>query len=60
MRLAFDDGVKFNLDGDLRAEKRSDGWYIVGKGMLMPVDSYEEALEFLAEEREREKAKKNT
>lgn len=45
--LRFSDGVTFDTSGELRAEKRHDGWYIVGEGKLIPVDSEEEAYEFL-------------
>lgn len=45
--LKFSDGVEFNTDGPLRPEKRRDGWYVVGRGMLIPVDSKEEALKYI-------------
>lgn len=51
--LRFSDGMTFDLSGELRATKRSDGWYVVGKGMLMPVDSYQEAKEVIEEENKR-------
>lgn len=47
--LRFSDGVEFNTDGPLRADKRKDGWYVVGNGMLIPVDSYEEAIDMIAQ-----------
>jgi hypothetical protein len=56
--LKFNDGVEFNLDGELRPVRKKDGWYVVGHGMMMPVDSYEEAIEFMAEEEERESRSK--
>ena len=37
MSLTFSDGMTFNTSGPLRLAKRSDGWYVVGEGMLMPV-----------------------
>jgi hypothetical protein len=49
MSLEFSDGVKFDTDGPLRIEKRWDGYYVVGRGMLMFSGSREEALEDLAE-----------
>jgi hypothetical protein len=52
--LKFSDGVSFNTDGELRPERRKDGWYVVGKGMLMSVDSYDEAKQIIAEETSRE------
>jgi uncharacterized protein (DUF1919 family) len=45
--LKFSDGMEFNTDGPLRAEERSDGWYVVGQGMLIPVASAEEAQEYI-------------
>jgi hypothetical protein len=42
MRIKFTDGIEFNTSGLLRVERRSDGYYVVGDGMLIPVDSREE------------------
>jgi hypothetical protein len=44
-KLNFNDGLEFDLDGELRAVKRNDGWYVLGEGILIPVGSYQEALE---------------
>jgi CRISPR/Cas system CMR-associated protein Cmr3 (group 5 of RAMP superfamily) len=41
--LRFNDGVKFDTSGDLRMESRSDGVYVVGKGMLIPVNDEADA-----------------
>jgi CRISPR/Cas system CMR-associated protein Cmr3 (group 5 of RAMP superfamily) len=41
--LRFNDGVKFDTSGELRMESRSDGYYVVGKGMLIPVDDEQDA-----------------
>ena len=41
--MKFSDGVRFNLDGELRIERRHDGLSVVGKGMLCPVNSRDEA-----------------
>jgi hypothetical protein len=41
--IAFSDGVSFNTSGAPRAEKRWDGWYVVGDGMLIPVADEREA-----------------
>ena len=46
--LRFSDGEEFDTSGPLRAEERFDGWYVVGNGMLIPVDSEEEALEYIS------------
>ena len=41
--LRFNDGVNIDTSGELRVLKLSDGLYVVGEGMLIPVSSYEEA-----------------
>ena len=38
----FSDGMEFDLSGDLRVIHRRDGWYVVGRGMLIPVADREE------------------
>lgn len=40
--LKFNDGVEFNTDGPLRIEEKYDGLYVVGKGMLIPINTREE------------------
>lgn len=40
--LRFSDGMTFNTQGPMRVEHRSDGLYVVGGGMLIPVNSREE------------------
>jgi len=47
--MRFSDGMKFDTSGPLRLTKRSDGWYVIGEGMLMPVDSPEEGREIIKE-----------
>ena len=42
--MKFSDGIEFNTDGELRVERRSDGYYVVGRGMLIPVNSYNEGV----------------
>ncbi len=48
-RLRFSDGMEFDLSGELRVEHRSDGWYVVGRGMLIPVADREEGDRVIAE-----------
>ena len=43
--IKFDDGFVFNTDGALRIERRHDGLYVVGRGMLCPVNSRKEGQE---------------
>lgn len=45
--LKFNDGEEFNLSGELRVELRKDGWYVIGKGMLIPVVSQDEGLNLI-------------
>lgn len=47
MTLRFNDGMEFDTSGALRLEKRSDGWYVIGEGFLMAVDSPGEGLEII-------------
>jgi hypothetical protein len=47
-KLRFSDGMEFEMSGPPRAVKRSDGWYVVGDGFLIPVDSYAEATKLVA------------
>ena len=42
--LEFSDGMKFDLEAPLHVERRRDGWYIVGNGMLSAVNSEAEGL----------------
>ena len=41
-QLKFSDGEIFNLSGPLRVELRSDGYYVLGQGMMMAVNTFEE------------------
>jgi hypothetical protein len=41
-RLRFSDGMEFDLSGGLRVIHRRDGWYVVGRGMLIPVADRED------------------
>ena len=45
--LNFDDGENFDTTGELRIDRRKDGYYVIGEGMLIPVDNREEAEEFI-------------
>ena len=48
-RLRFSDGMEFELSGDLRVVHRRDGWYVVGRGMLVPVVHREEGNGLVAQ-----------
>lgn len=47
--LKFSDGVEFDTGGELRVEARSDGYYVVGQGMLIPVSDRKEGEEVIQE-----------
>ena len=52
--LNFDDGIKINTSGELRVIRLSDGYYVIGKGLCIPVNSREEGKEMIAELSEKE------
>lgn len=35
--LRFNDGVTINTAGEIRLHVEHDGWYVVGRGMCIPV-----------------------
>jgi hypothetical protein len=41
--LKFTEGMQFDTQTTLHKEQRSDGWYLVGNGMLIPVKDEAEA-----------------
>ena len=47
--LRFSDGVNVDTSGPLRVLMLSDGAYVVGNQMLIPMPSYEAAAKFVAE-----------
>ena len=49
MSLNFSDGVHIDTSGKLRLLKLPDGWYVVGKGMLIHVEDREEGTEVIEE-----------
>ena len=53
--MRFNDGMSFDTSGPLRLTRRKDGWYIVGNGMLGPVDSPDEGERFIARLKENKK-----
>jgi hypothetical protein len=46
--MKFSDGVSFDTTGELRIQWRPDGLYVVGRGMLIPVNSKEEGRELIS------------
>jgi hypothetical protein len=47
MILKFNDGEEFDTSGDFRVEERSDGFYVVGEGSLIPVRSFKEGMDMV-------------
>jgi len=45
--LYFNDGISIDTSGVLRILKLYDGYYVVGEGKLLPMDSYIECQEFI-------------
>ena len=56
--MRFSDGMTFDTSGPLRLTLRSDGWYVIGNGMLCPVSSAEEGKK-LIEKIEKRNQKEN-
>jgi hypothetical protein len=48
-QLKFSDGETFNLNGPLRVELRSDGYYVLGQNMMMAVDTLEQGQKVIAD-----------
>jgi hypothetical protein len=46
--LRFNDGININTSGELRILTLSDGVYVVGNGMLLPVKDRKEAEEYIS------------
>lgn len=49
--LKFSDGEEFNTSGEIRKELRKDGWYILGKGMLIPMKDEKACDEYILDHR---------
>ena len=46
-KLKFSDGITFDVHGPYRVEHRRDGYYVLGNGILIPVDSALEGYRFI-------------
>ena len=51
-KLTFSDGMTFDLSGPLRVELRSDGYYVLGQGMMMAVNTFEEGQEYVSKSKQ--------
>jgi len=45
--IKFSDGVEVNTSGPLRSLRLSDGWYVIGEGMMTPMLGPEECKTFI-------------
>lgn len=45
--LYFADGMAFDTSGEFRIERRRDGLYVVGRGMLIPVYDRADGVELI-------------
>ncbi len=45
--LRFNDGVNIDTSGELRILRLQDGYYVVGQGMCIPVDSRLAGIEMI-------------
>ena len=53
--MRFSDGMSFDTSGPLRTVRKSDGLYVVGNGMLIPVSDHDEAETLIEELSPRQK-----
>jgi CRISPR/Cas system CMR-associated protein Cmr3 (group 5 of RAMP superfamily) len=51
--LRFNDGINIDTSGELRVIHLTDGYYVVGHGMSIPVDSAEDGEKAIREIREK-------
>lgn len=47
--LKFNDGITIKMGGQLRVIWKRDGYYVVGEGMSIPVESREEGKKLIKE-----------
>ena len=55
--MKFSDGMEFDTSGQYRLPHRSDGWYVVGNGLLLPVNTPEDGQKGIVEMTEIDKLK---
>ena len=41
--IEFTDGIRVRTDGPFRTVKLTDGWYVAGRGFLLPCDDRDDA-----------------
>ena len=47
-KLTFNDGITIDMSGTLRIIRKTDGYYVVGRGLSCPVSSIKEGHEVIA------------
>ena len=47
--ISFNDGVKIDTSGKIRVTRIYGEYYVVGNGMLIPVDSLQDGKDFIKE-----------
>ena len=45
--LRFNDGVTIRTEGPLRVTRKNDGYYVVGRGMSIPVSDRDEGSDLI-------------
>jgi hypothetical protein len=45
--IKFSDGMTFDTKSNIRIIRKSDGMYVVGEGMLIPIDNEEEGKQII-------------
>jgi hypothetical protein len=45
--LKFSDGITVDTSGPIRTLQLPDGWYVIGQGYLIPVESEKAALDLI-------------
>ena len=50
--IRFSDGINVDMSGPLRSLRLSDGLYVVGNGMMIPVEDRQEAQDIITEGKE--------
>ena len=48
MKTVFSDGMKFETSGEYRIKRERDGLYVVGNGLLCPIDTRTEGALLIA------------
>jgi hypothetical protein len=47
--LKFKNKTTPNSNGELRTVEESDGWYVIGEGLYIPISSEDEGIQLIRE-----------